>query len=75
MSDEPWQLRGRPDTELSFGVAFSFCDDPKCGLHILSLRQDNTPICETVLSREMTLEMMRLCKSFMYEKAAQHDDP
>ena len=65
----------RPEAPRSRAVAISFCNDPRCGVHILALDEDDEPICETVMSREMTLELIKLCKADLYEKATERDDP
>ena len=54
-----------------FGTAF--CADPHCGLHITGYDGNDRPICEIVISRETTLELMQICKDVLYDKATQHD--
>jgi hypothetical protein len=55
-----------------FGTAF--CEDPKCGLHITGYDANDRPICEIVMSRDTTLELMQICKDVLYEKATWDDD-
>ena len=40
------------EAEQADSFAVSACDDPDCGLHMVALREDSSPICEIVISRE-----------------------
>jgi hypothetical protein len=42
-------------------VEYIFCDNPECGLHILSLDGKGRTICETVMSAEGTIELLKYC--------------
>jgi hypothetical protein len=42
----------RPDCEKASAFEAVPCTDPNCGLHLIALRRDDTPICEIVVSRE-----------------------
>jgi len=55
----------------SFRLAF--CGDEGCGLHIIALKRDDSPICEIVMSPTQTLSMIEVCKDYLYEKAATRD--
>jgi len=57
------------DVERAFSFQAAFCDDPKCGLHIVAEREDGEPICEIVMSPRQTLLMVETCKEFLYDKA------
>lgn len=48
----------------------AFCDDPSCGVHILSYDKNNKLICETVMSSGMTLTMIKICQDNLYDKAS-----
>lgn len=54
-----------------FGTAF--CEDPICGLHITGYDKDGRVMCEIVMTREVTLELMQICKDVLYDKATRHD--
>jgi hypothetical protein len=41
----------RPDCEKAHAFRTYLCEDPGCGLHIVPLRRDETPICEMVVGR------------------------
>ena len=55
-----------------FGTAF--CADPRCGLHITGYDANDRPICEIIMSRDTTLELIQLCKDVLYQKATDQDD-
>ena len=60
--------------ERAHAFQLMFCARPTCGVHILSLRADDTPICETVMSQEQTLAMIEYCKANLYAKVVGEDD-
>lgn len=45
------QTRAKEE-ELADSYAVSVCDDPECGIHMVALRADDTPICEIVITRD-----------------------
>ena len=47
-----------------------FCEDPDCGLHITGLTEDNEAICTIIMSREITLAVIKRCQERMAEKDA-----
>jgi hypothetical protein len=60
----------RPDPRYqasSFQMAF--CDDLKCGLHIVAYDDDGQPMAEIVMSPDQTLGLVRICQDHLYEKA------
>jgi hypothetical protein len=71
MPDREWEER--PDCERTFRFNATFCDCPTCGVHITSYREDNTLICETVMSRVQTLEFIVYCQKELYTKAVDDD--
>lgn len=69
MRDDNW--RPGPHVPRAHRVEFAYCEDPKCGLHVLSLDKNDAPICESVLSATQTLALIDICKAFLYEKATE----
>jgi hypothetical protein len=59
----------RPDVEKAHSFEAAFCEDPNCGLHIIPIRRDGTPICEVVMGPESTVTLIDVCKIHLYEKA------
>jgi hypothetical protein len=59
--------------KLAHGFQIAFCDDPGCGLHIVALNPDDSPICEIVMSPKQTLRVIEVCKGYLYEKAAKRE--
>jgi len=45
-----------------------FCADPNCGLHVTGQDEDGKPICEIVMSREVTLAIMDICKKHLQQE-------
>jgi hypothetical protein len=62
---------GRPGR--AYGFKMAFCSDPECGLHIIPLRQDDTPICEIVMSTAQTLELIKFSQKYLYNKATRKE--
>ena len=58
-----------PEIEQADHYDTTFCNEPKCGLHIFSLRADGSIICETILSAESTLSLIKYCGNHLYQKA------
>ena len=50
-----------------------FCDSPTCGMHLVSYDKDNNTICETVTSRDQTLNVIAICQAELYRKTANDD--
>jgi hypothetical protein len=42
----------RPDCEKAHSFETCVCGDPECGLHVIPMRRNGTPICEVVIGRE-----------------------
>lgn len=66
--------RPGPEVERTHHFDMAFCGNPDCGLHIVAYREDNTAICETVMSASQTFALVGICKDFLYDKATQKDD-
>lgn len=47
----------------------AFCDDPHCGLHLVALQADGTPMSEVVMTPDQTLRVIEYCQKMLYEKA------
>jgi hypothetical protein len=47
----------------------AFCGSPTCGLHVVALREDNSPICEIVMSPEQTSRLVVICLEELENKA------
>jgi predicted ABC-type ATPase len=62
-----------PEVEKADHYEATFCGSPNCGLHIFSLREDGTIICETTLSEKATLSLVEYCKKHLYQKATKRD--
>jgi predicted ABC-type ATPase len=58
-----------PEIEKADHYETTFCGNIECGLHIFSMRADNTIICETTLSATATLSLVEYCKKHLYQKA------
>jgi len=69
--DDNW--RPGPETPRAHHFEAAFCDDPKCGLHIVAFTEDHRPICEIVTSRRQTLILVEMSQDFLYAKAAGED--
>jgi hypothetical protein len=41
----------RPDCERAHSFEAGTCREPGCGLHLIAIRANNTPICEIVIGR------------------------
>ena len=41
----------RPDCEKAHSFQAGVCNDPGCGLHLIALRRDDSPICEIIIGR------------------------
>ena len=50
----------RPDCERAASFQMGTCGDPGCGLHIIPMRKDDTPICEIVIGREEIHGLLRM---------------
>jgi hypothetical protein len=64
----------RPQAELAHHFDTAFCGEPTCGLHMTARREDGSPICEIVVSREGTLALIEHCKDNLYAKIVNGDD-
>jgi hypothetical protein len=49
----------------------AFCEDPECGLHLFACEEGGRRICEIVMSAQTTVELMKVCKKFLYDKATE----
>ena len=36
------------------------CTDPGCGLHLIAFRQNNAPVCEIIISRDVVRELLTI---------------
>ncbi|RXG91544.1 hypothetical protein [Bradyrhizobium zhanjiangense] len=52
-------VRRRPNCEAAYAFEMGFCGDPKCGLHLIALREGGEPICEVIIGRDSIGEMLR----------------
>ena len=59
MSEEPPIKRA---TTFSTG----FCDDPTCGLHVVARDEKDEPICEIIMSRQVTRDFIAVCLCEMF---------
>jgi len=50
----------RPDCERAHAFLAGTCRDPGCGLHLIAMRRDDTPICEVVIGREAIHGLLQL---------------
>lgn len=48
----------RPDCEVAHGFTAAICGDPKCGLHLIPVRRDDSPICEMIIGRRQLLTLL-----------------
>lgn len=62
-----------PEVEKADHYEATFCGDVDAGLHMFSFRADGTIICETTLSAEATLSLVRYCMNHLYQKATRRD--
>jgi len=62
-----------PEVEQADHYDATFCDDLECGIHIFSYRADGTVICETILSAERTLSLLRYSQKHLYDKATRRE--
>lgn len=53
--------RPGPEVPKAHSYQIAFCGSPDCGLHLLSRREDDTVICETVMSPEGTVALVEIC--------------
>jgi hypothetical protein len=65
--------RPGPETPRAHSFDFAFCDDPKCGLHLVPYDDAGKPICEIVMSAVQTAAMVQVCKDFLYDKATRRE--
>jgi hypothetical protein len=65
--------RPGPEVERADSYEMAFCEDPKCGLHIIARRKNGSAICEIVMSATGTLTLVECCKDFLYDKAVRKD--
>ena len=66
--------RPRPDVPRAESFEMMFCGDPTCGLHILAKSENGEALCEIVMSADVTLEMIELCKGHLYQKAVDREE-
>lgn len=64
----------RPDCPKACGYQLYACENPLCGIHIISFDADNKPIVETILNPRQTRELAEACHATLYEKIATSDD-
>ncbi len=50
----------RPNCERAYAFETGVCGDPHCGLHVIPIRRDDTPICEIVIGREQLRNLLAL---------------
>jgi hypothetical protein len=71
MSNDNW--RPGPETPRAHHFEAAFCDDPRCGLHIVAMRETGSPICEIVMSASQTLTLIEICRDYLYSKAVRRE--
>lgn len=49
------------------------CTDPHCGPHIVAFDRDDVPMCEIVLSQDMTRGLIKALQGLLYNKAVDKD--
>lgn len=54
-------------------IVIGFCNDPKCGPHIVLQTKQKSPIAQAILSKEQALHLIKGLQNWLYEKAASHD--
>lgn len=65
--------RPGPEVERAHSFEVAFCGDPNCGVHIVALRANHSPICEIVTSAAQTLALIKACKDGLYVKTVERD--
>lgn len=50
------------------------CDDPKCGVHLLSLDCHENVICDTTITLAAGETFIAALQALLYEKAVANDD-
>jgi hypothetical protein len=50
------------------------CDDPRCGVHMLSYDEEGRCLSETVIAAEDMVEFAERLKDMAYAKAAERDE-
>lgn len=50
------------------------CGDPKCGPHFIGFDRHGSPICEIVIAKEYTLDVINTLRGILYGKAVESDD-
>lgn len=50
----------RPNCEKADAFHALTCFDPNCGLHLIALRADETPICEIVIGRAAIRDLLEI---------------
>jgi hypothetical protein len=63
----------RPECERAYSFDTAFCTDPNCGLHMIAKREDDSAICEIVMSAEQTLKLVQYIKDVLYMKKVEED--
>jgi hypothetical protein len=49
------------------------CSDPKCGPHIVAMGEDDEPICEIVVPRSRTPDLIKVLQGILYGKVTEED--
>ena len=72
----PAPVGGRPWPKAPYAERFNsfFCNDPKCGLHIVAYDFDDKPICEIVMSVNQTWTIIERSKAHLYDKATRRTE-
>lgn len=55
------------------GFTLGTCDDPECGPHFIAEDASGKPICEMVIPRSGTLELIQQLQAILYSKVAESD--
>lgn len=69
------------DIEVAHSFLLSFCENPRCGVHLIPMRNVKNargrsvkqPICEVALSLNQTRALIQFCQDHLYEQAVEKD--
>ena len=63
-----------PEVPYAERVNSTFCNGPKCGLHVIAYDSDDKPICEIVMSVDQMWTIIEHSKANLYDKATRRTE-
>ncbi len=60
-------------TKHAHSFTIGTCDNPECGPHFVAEDRNGKPICEIIIQKSNTLELIQQLQAILYSKVAESD--